>query len=102
MKREMPFTVRPIGGKIVVELDAAAAKHGSLWLPENAKEKPYQGTVLAVGPGAMNARGERITPDVRSGDRVIISKYGGTEITVDGRAYRIADACDVLATITES
>ena len=66
-------------------------------LPDNAKEKPQQGEVLAVGPGRRNDAGERIPVDVKVGDKVLYSKYGGTEVHYQGEDYLIVSARDILA-----
>ena len=66
-------------------------------IPDNAKEKPQQGEVLAVGPGRRNDAGERIPVDVKVGDKVLYSKYGGTEVHYQGEDYLIVSARDILA-----
>ena len=68
-----------------------------LYIPDNAKEKPQQGEVLAVGPGRRDDKGERIPMDVKVGDKVLYSKYGGTEVHYEGEDYLIVGARDILA-----
>ena len=68
-----------------------------LFIPDNAKEKPQQGEVLAVGPGRRDDKGERIPMDVKVGDKVLYSKYGGTEVHYEGEDYLIVSSRDVLA-----
>ena len=68
-----------------------------LFIPDNAKEKPQQGEVLAVGPGRRDDKGERIPMDVKVGDKVLYSKYGGTEVHYQGEDYLIVSARDILA-----
>ena len=68
-------------------------------LPDTAKEKPQRGRVLAVGPGALNDKGERVALDVEAGDEIIYSKYGGTDIKLEGDEYLILRESDVLAKV---
>jgi chaperonin GroES len=95
--------LHPLEDRIVVRPNIAEATTASgLVIPDTAKEKPQQGEVLAVGPGrrAENS-GELIPNAVKAGDTVVYSKYGGTEITVDGEDLLILSSRDVLATITK-
>ena len=80
--------------------DAEETTVSGIVIPDTAKEKPQEGTVLAVGPGKRSdTSGELIKVDVKEGDRVIYSKYGGTEVTVDGEDLLILSARDVLAVV---
>ena len=81
------------------EYEAAAETQtaSGLFIPDNAKEKPQQGEVLAVGPGRRDDKGERIPMDVKVGDKVLYSKYGGTEVHYEGEDYLIVSSRDVLA-----
>jgi chaperonin GroES len=92
--------IQPLGDRVVVkiaEVKEEKTKSG-LYVPDTAKEKPQEAEVLAVGPGALNDKGERIPIDLVVGDKVIFSKYGGMEIKVDGEDYLILSAeRDVLA-----
>jgi len=91
--------IQPLADKIVVkvmEVTEEKTKSG-LYVPDTAKEKPQEGEVLAVGPGAMNDQGERLPMTVAVGDRVIFSKYAGTEIKLDGEEYLIMAERDILA-----
>ncbi len=93
--------IQPLGERLVVkvaEVSAEKTKSG-LYVPDTAKEKPQEGEVLAVGPGALNEKGERIPMDVAVGDKVIFSKYGGTEIEIDGEEYLVMSQRDILAKI---
>ncbi len=93
--------IQPLGDRIVVkvaEVSAEKTKSG-LYVPDTAKEKPQEGEVLAVGPGALNDKGERMPMDVAAGDKVIFSKYGGTEIKIDGEEYLVMSQRDILAKI---
>lgn len=74
---------------------------GGIVLPDTAKEKPVQGEVIAVGPGAMTEEGERIPIAVKAGDRVIYGKYAGTKVEIDGEEYLIVRESDILARIGE-
>ena len=93
--------IKPLEDRIVVQpLDAEQTTASGLVIPDTAKEKPQEGEVLAVGPGRWNDDGdERIPLDVKVGDRVLYSKYGGTEIKHGGEEYLILSARDVLAVI---
>ncbi|MDD3272069.1 MAG: co-chaperone GroES [Syntrophomonadaceae bacterium] len=91
--------IQPLSDKLVIkvmEVTEEKTKSG-LYVPDTAKEKPQEGEVLAVGPGAMNDQGERLPMTVAVGDRVIFSKYAGTEIKLDGEEYLIMAERDILA-----
>jgi chaperonin GroES len=94
-------SIKPLEDRIVVKaLEAEQTTASGLVIPDTAKEKPQEGEVLAVGPGRYNENGaERIPLDVNVGDKVIYSKYGGTEVSVGGEDYLILSARDVLAVI---
>jgi chaperonin GroES len=93
--------IKPLEDRILVQpLDAEQKTQSGLVIPDTAKEKPQEGKVLAVGPGRFDDGGsKRIPLDVAVGDVVVYSKYGGTEITVDGDDLLILSARDVLAVI---
>ncbi|MDP9023277.1 MAG: co-chaperone GroES [Actinomycetota bacterium] len=93
--------VRPLEDRVVVTLSEAEETTASgLVIPDTAKEKPQQGTVVAVGPGKRSEQtGEIVQLDVREGDTVLFSKYGGTEVKIDGEDYLILSARDLLAVI---
>jgi chaperonin GroES len=94
--------LQPLEDRIVVRPNVAEATTASgLVIPDTAKEKPQQGEVLAVGPGRRSDSGELIPTGVATGDTVVYSKYGGTEISVDGEDLLILSGRDVLATITK-
>jgi chaperonin GroES len=83
---------------VVVEpLEETEEMRCGLYIPDTAKEKPQQGTVMAVGPGRVSDEGERIPMEVSEGDRVLYGKYSGTEVTVDGHELLIIKESDVLA-----
>ena len=94
----MSISLTPLEDKIIVKQAEAETKTASgLFIPDNAKEKPQQGEVLAVGPGRRDDKGERIPMDVKVGDKVLYSKYGGTAVHYQGEDYLIVSARDVLA-----
>lgn len=94
----MSIKLTPLEDKIIVKQAQAETQTASgLYIPDNAKEKPQQGEVLAVGPGRRDDKGERIPMDVKVGDKVLYSKYGGTEVHYEGEDYLIVAARDVLA-----
>ena len=93
--------IQPLEDKILVQANEAETTTASgLVIPDTAKEKPQEGTVLAVGPGRVDDNGNRIPVDVVEGDVVIYSKYGGTEVKYSGQEYLILSARDVLAKVT--
>ena len=95
------MNLQPLEDRIVVRpAEAEETTHSGLVIPDTAKEKPQQGEVLAIGPGrrAENS-GELIPIDLAIGDTVVYSKYGGTELTIDGEDYLILNARDVLAKV---
>ena len=97
------MSLQPLEDRIVVKpSDAEETTASGLVLPDSAQEKPQQGEVLAVGPGRRSDQtGDLILVDVNVGDVVVYSKYGGTEITVDGEDVLILNARDVLAKIAK-
>ncbi|BDR52405.1 10 kDa chaperonin [Bombiscardovia nodaiensis] len=96
----MSISLTPLEDKIVIKQAPAETKTASgLVIPDSAKEKPQQGEVLAVGPGRRDDKGERIPVDIQVGDKVLYSKYGGTEVNYEGEDYLIVSARDVLAVL---
>ncbi|CAN5845220.1 co-chaperone GroES [soil metagenome] len=97
----MSVSIKPLEDRIVVmAVEAEQTTASGLVIPDTAKEKPQEGEVLAVGPGRWNEDGdERIPLDIAVGDRVIYSKYGGTEVKYGGEDYLILSARDVLAVV---
>ena len=94
----MSVSIQPLEDRIVVRpVEAEQTTASGLVIPDTAKEKPQQGEVVAVGPGRVDDNGNRVPMDVSVGDRVIYSKYGGTEVTLDGDDFLILSARDVLA-----
>ena len=99
----MSVSIKPLEDRIVVKpLDAEQTTASGLVIPDTAKEKPQEGEVLAVGPGRFDDEGEKRIPlDVKVGDTVLYSKYGGTEVKYAGEEYLILSARDVLAVVTK-
>jgi chaperonin GroES len=94
----MAVNLKPLGNRVLVEpLEQDEMTAGGIVLPETAKEKPQQGLILAVGPGARDEDGKRIAMDVAAGDKVLFAKYSGTEIKMDGKKYLILREDDILA-----
>ena len=92
--------IQPLGDRVVVKPAAKeeVTKSGIV-IPDTAKEKPQEGTVIAVGSGRLLDNGDRAAIDVREGDRVLFAKYGGTEFKLDGEEYLVLKESDILAII---
>jgi len=98
----MTLKVRPIGDRILaepIEAKEEKGKKGGIIIPDTAKEKPMESVVVAVGTGKTGDDGKKIPFEVKKGDRVLVSKYGGTEIKLDGKDYKILNSDDILAVI---
>ncbi|MGB5302177.1 MAG: co-chaperone GroES [Gemmatimonadota bacterium] len=92
--------IKPMADRVVIEpLEETEEMRGGLYIPDTAKEKPMQGTVVAVGPGRRTDQGELIEVELKKGDRILYGKYSGTEVTVDGNEYLIVRESDVLAVL---
>ena len=95
------MNLKPLGDRLIVRaVEEEAATPSGIVLPDTAKEKPLKGKVLAVGDGKLEDDGRRIPLDVAAGDEVVYSKYGGTEIVVDGEDLLVLRESDVLAIVT--
>ena len=93
-------SIKPLEDRIVVQAnDAETTTASGIVIPDTAKEKPQEGTVLAVGPGRIDDNGNRVPLDVAVGDKVIYSKYGGTEVKFGGEDFLVLSARDVLAVV---
>ncbi len=91
---------KPVGDRILVEpIEEQEVKKGGIIIPDTAKEKPQEGKIVALGTGKKDDNGKAIPFEVKKGDRVLYSKYGGTEVTVDGDKYLIMREDDVLGVI---
>lgn len=92
--------IKPLHNRIVVErLEAETKTASGLFIPDSAKEKPQQGKVAAVGPGARDKKGERVPVDVAVGDLILFSKYGGSDVDIEGQDYLILTEDDILGVI---
>ena len=98
----MASKIHPMGDRVVVKPSAKEeiTKSGIV-IPDTAKEKPMVGTVIAVGPGKVSDKGDRIAIDVKEGDKVLFAKYGGTEYTLDGEDLLVLRESDILAVLSE-
>ncbi len=98
----MTANVRPLGDRILVEAIEEKEnkdRKGGIIIPDTAKEKPMESNVVAVGTGKTDDNGKKVHFDVKKGDRVLVAKYGGTEIKLNGKEYKILNSEDVLAVI---
>jgi chaperonin GroES len=94
------MSVKPLGNRVLVQpVEDQEVKKGGIIIPDTAKEKPQEGKVIAVGTGKRDEHGKLIPFEVKKGDRVLISKYGGTEIKIDGKDYLIMPEDDILGVI---
>jgi len=92
--------IQPLADRVVVQaLEETEQMRGGLYIPDTAKEKPMQGTIVALGPGKLSDENERIKPDVEVGQKVLYGKYSGTEVSVDGEEFLILRESDILAII---
>jgi chaperonin GroES len=96
----MAINVKPLGDRVLVEpVEEKEVKKGGIIIPETAKEKPTEGIIIALGTGKTDDNGKKVAFEVKKGDRVLVSKYGGTEIKLDGKEYKILSSDDILAVI---
>jgi chaperonin GroES len=94
---------RPLHDRIVVKrIDAEEKTAGGIIIPDTAKEKPQQGEVIAVGPGARNEQGQLVSLDVRVGDRVLFGKWSGTEVKIDGEDLLIMKESDIMGVLEQT
>lgn len=92
--------IRPLNDRILVKrLEEEEKTAGGIIIPDSAKEKPAEGKIISVGPGKVNDKGDRVALQVKEGDRVLFSKYGGTEVKLDGENYLIMREDDILGII---
>jgi chaperonin GroES len=96
----MALNIKPLGDRLLVEpVEEKEVKKGGIIIPDTAKEKPQEGVIVALGTGKTDDNGKKVAFEVKKGDRVLVSKYGGTEIKLDGREYKIFSSDDLLAII---
>jgi chaperonin GroES len=94
------MNIRPLHDRVVVRrIDEDERTPGGIIIPDTAKEKPMQGTVVAVGPGARDEGGARIAPDVATGDRILFGKWSGTEVKLNGEDVLIMKESDIMGVI---
>lgn len=93
-------TLKPLADRVVVQkLDPEEKTSGGIVLPDTAREKPQEGKVISVGPGAFDDKGQRKPMEVKEGDRVLFAKYSGTEVKIEGEEYLILSERDILAVV---
>lgn len=94
------MNVKPLADRVIVEpLEAAEKTAGGLYIPDNAKEKPQKGRIVAAGPGKLSDAGALMKMEVKAGDTILYGKYSGTEVSIEGKEYLIMRESDVLAVI---
>jgi chaperonin GroES len=99
-KKVMAVNLKPLGDRVLVEAaEEKETKKGGIIIPDSAKEKPMESVVVALGTGKTDDNGKKVPFEVKKGDRVLVSKYGGTEIKLDGKEYKILNSDDILAVI---
>jgi chaperonin GroES len=93
----MALKIKPLADRVIVAPMEKETMKGGIIIPDTAKEKPQQGKIVAVGPGTLSDKGERVALEVKKGDIVLYGKYAGTEVNVEGSDYLILRESDVLA-----
>jgi chaperonin GroES len=95
--------IRPLGDRVLVEpkADQDEVKKGGIIIPDTAKEKPQEGKVIAVGEGKLDDNGKKIPMHVKKGDKVLMPKYGGSEIKIDDKTYQLIREDDILGVIED-
>ena len=94
------MSFRPLGDRVLVKrVEEEAKTKGGIIIPDTAKEKPQEGLVVAIGPGARDDTGKRIDPDVKAGDRILFGKWSGQEVKVDGEDLIIMKETDILGVV---
>ena len=97
-KKDHALTLKPLDDRVVVQaLEAEEKTSGGILLPDTAKQKPQQGKVIAVGPGRLSDKGDRIALGLKVGDTVLFGKYSGSDVEVSGRELKILRESDILA-----
>ena len=101
-KAEKQLTLKPLDDRVVLEpLEAEEKTSGGILLPDNAKQKPQQGKVIAVGPGKLNDKGVRLALAVKIGDTVLFGKYSGSDVEVNTKEYKIVRESEILGKVTK-
>lgn len=94
------MNIRPLNDRVLVKrLEEETKTAGGIIIPDSAKEKPAEGEIVAVGPGKLNDKGDRVALQVKAGDRVLFSKYGGTDVKIEGEDYLIMREDDILGVV---
>ena len=98
----MALNVKPLGDRILVEpVEEKEVKKGGIIIPDTAKEKPMESLVVALGTGRTDDNGKKVPFEIKKGDRVLVGKYGGTDIEVEGKDVKILRESDILAKIAK-
>ncbi len=96
------MNIKPLGERIVLKvMESEERTKSGIVLPDTAKEKPYMGKVLAVGPGKVMDNGQRASLDVKVGDQVLFAKYAGTEVKLDGEEYMVIKETDIFGIVNQ-
>ena len=96
----MALKLKPLGDRVLVEpAEEKETQKGGIIIPDSAKEKPTEGIVRALGTGKTDDNGKKVAFEVKVGDRVLVSKYGGTEVKLDGKEYKLLNSDDILAIV---
>ncbi|MBZ0270268.1 co-chaperone GroES [bacterium] len=94
------MNIKPLGDRVLIKaLDAEEVSKSGIIIPDTAKERPSEGKIVAVGPGRLTDKGDRVSPEVKKGDKVLYGKYSGTEVKLDGDDYLILRETDILAVL---
>ena len=94
------MNIKPLGDRVLIEaIEQKEVIKGGIVIPDSAKEKPQEAVVVAVGPGKRDDNGVLVPVEVKVGDHVLTSKYGGTEIKIDDKEYKILNSSDILAIV---
>jgi chaperonin GroES len=101
--KERPMKFRPLHDRVVVRrIDAEDKTKGGIIIPDTAKEKPQEGEIIAVGPGARDESGKVVALDVKEGDRVLFGKWSGTEVRIDGEDLLIMKESDIMGVVEQA
>ena len=96
----MAAKIKPLGDRVLVEpVEEKEVKKGGIIIPDSAKEKPTQSVIIALGTGKTDSEGNKVPFEVKVGDKVLVSKYGGTEVKLNDKEYKILNSDDILAVI---
>jgi chaperonin GroES len=96
----MTLHIKPLGDRILVEaVEEKEVKAGGIIIPDTAKEKPMESRVVALGSGKTDDNGKKVPFEMKKGDRLLVARYGGTEVKLEGKEYRILNSEDVLAVL---